>query len=67
MIYCTSCDKENIYHLKSQRVNMKIRGIFFNYVEQTAYCNECGEEVYVPEINDSNATAREKAYRAVGK
>lgn len=42
---------------------MDIRGISFSYVEQTAYCSECGEEVYVPEINDLNVIAREDAYR----
>lgn len=62
-VYCINCDKKNTYYLKSQRVNMDIRGIFFGCVEQTAYCSECGEEVYVPEINDLNVIAREDAYR----
>lgn len=62
-VYCINCDKKNTYYLKSQRVNMDIRGIFFGYVEQTAYCSECGEEVYIPEINDLNVIAREDAYR----
>ena len=62
-IYCINCDKKNTYCVKSQRVDIKIRGIAFSYVEQAAYCSECGEEVYVPEINDLNVVAREEAYR----
>lgn len=64
-VYCIHCDQKSTYYLKPQRVNMDIRGIFFSYVEQIAYCHECDEEVYVPEIHGLNVIAREDAYRKV--
>ena len=41
---------------------MSIRGIAITYDELVAYCSNCGEELYVPEINDANAAARKGAY-----
>ena len=62
-VYCINCDEKNTYSVRSQRIEMEVRGIPFSYVEQVAYCSKCGEEVYVPEINDLNVSAREDAYR----
>lgn len=61
--YCIGCNEKTAYTVKSQRVEMEVRGTKFYYIEQTAYCRECGEAVYVPEINDSNVLSREEAYR----
>ena len=35
----------------------------FSYVEALALCKECGDELYVPDINDRNVQSREAAYR----
>ena len=61
--FCIGCGKKTNYTVKSSREEITVRGITFTYVEQCAYCVDCGEEVYVPEINDLNAEAREEAYR----
>lgn len=61
--YCIHCDEKTAYTVKSQREEMTVRGIEFCYVELTAYCSVCGEELYVPEINDLNVMSREEAYR----
>ena len=61
--FCIGCGKKTKYIVKSSREEITIRGVTFTYVEQCAYCADCGEEVYVPEINDRNADAREEAYR----
>ncbi len=62
--YCVNCDSHTRYQVKSQEIDITVRGTKFGYIEQLAYCCECGEEVYVPEINDRNATSRENAFRA---
>ena len=62
-VFCADCGCKQHYRVTSSRTSISVRGIDFSYVEQTAYCAECGTEVYVPEINDANAQAREDAYR----
>lgn len=62
-VYCINCDEKTTYTVKCQRVEMTVRGTTFSYVEQSAYCAVCGEQVYVPEINDLNVVSREEAYR----
>ena len=62
-VFCIECGANKPFTVKTARGEVTIRGITFSYLEQTAYCAECGEEVYVPEINDINVQAREDAYR----
>lgn len=61
--YCISCGEKQPYKVKTTREENTVRGITFSYVVYTAFCMECGEEVYVPEINDFNVQSREDAYR----
>lgn len=61
--FCIECGGDREYSITTSRVESEIRGVKFSYVEHTAVCIDCGEELYVPEINDSNAQAREDAYR----
>lgn len=35
----------------------------FSYLELHAVCEECGKELYLPELNDKNAQAREDSFR----
>lgn len=61
-VICASCRKEvnfiiregdDIAHIKDG--NGKMYNI--PYVRKYAYCKECGNEVWVPEIDDYNAKA----------
>ena len=61
--FCINCGGERQYTVKSNRRELTIRGIKFSFVEHIAYCTDCNEEVYVPEINDENVQAKEDAYR----
>lgn len=61
--YCINCNEKTEYKVKPKRINMTVRGVNFSYVEQIAYCKKCGEEVYVPDINDINVCSRKEAYR----
>ena len=60
--YCIHCDHRVEYCVRSQRVSVDIRGIVFTYDELVACCSNCGEEIYVAEINDANVIARKGAY-----
>lgn len=61
-VYCMNCDEKQPYELKTTREEISVRGIAFSYLEHTAYCARCGDEIYVAEVNDMNARAREDAY-----
>ena len=61
--FCIACGSKKHYTINNSRKELTIRGIHFSYVEKMAFCKECGEEIYVPEISDENAHAREDAYR----
>jgi len=51
------------YDIDVAKVNLTIRGVNFSYDEKIAFCEECGDEVYVAAYNDMNVDAREKAYK----
>lgn len=61
--FCLNCGGEENYRVHSCRAEATIRGITFSYVKSRAHCAVCGEEVYIPIINDLNAQAREDAFR----
>ena len=62
-VFCIQCGKDVVYTVCAKRVETIIRDVKISYVELTAKCPVCGEEVYVPEINDANVQSREDAYR----
>lgn len=59
--YCPYCGERGI-NLRTDDVEMTIRGVHFKYGELVAECFVCKEEIYVPFINDYNRDAREYAY-----
>ena len=61
-IYCLNCGERQPYRTKSKIVASFVRGIRFKWVEDTAYCVTCGEEVYVPTVNDLNCYRKKEAY-----
>lgn len=62
--FCVNCGHHTEYSLSSRRAENDIRGTHFEYVEIVAKCNECGEEIYMAEVNDANVQAQEDAYRS---
>lgn len=65
--FCTNCGQKQLYTLSSSEERLIVHGIIFEYLETVARCSVCGEMVYVPEINDENAKAREEAFEAAAK
>lgn len=64
--YCIHCDAfvDRIdYRAKLETFEVK-GGTVITCVEVSAYCRECGMELYVPEINDMNVLSRDNAYAA---
>lgn len=63
--FCINCDCRRKYKKEIEEVTVTVRGLCFSYAETKAVCENCNEELYVPEINDINVQARENAYREV--
>lgn len=56
--YCIRCGKKAEYSIKLQRVRVNICGVRFSYIEKGPCCTNCGESVYISEIEDQNVDAR---------
>lgn len=61
--FCINCDND-VEFIKDETISWfgynehKIR-----YPEQVAICSQCGEQIYVPEVNDENCKRREQALK----
>lgn len=60
--FCLACRQMNAYQVRDRNVERIVRGTVVRFTEKRAYCAICGEEVYLPSINDINSAAREDAY-----
>ena len=63
LAYCINCACKNKFSIKASRKAITVKGIEISYIERSAHCSTCGEEIYVPEVNDENVISREEAYR----
>lgn len=64
---CLECGHDK-FLLSSEAVTLTVHGVEFTYDELIVECSSCGEEVYIPEINDANVDIRFAAYKkAIGE
>ncbi|MGB9781868.1 MAG: type II TA system antitoxin MqsA family protein [Moorellaceae bacterium] len=61
--YCYYCDKEVEYRIVEKEVELEIKGVEVKYLARIAYCNECGNEIDVPELDDENIKRANLEYR----
>lgn len=61
--YCSNCDTNVNYTTKQELIKEEIKGIQFEYMASIAYCNECGEEIYMAELSDENIKKANEIYR----
>ena len=60
--YCPYCGEHGI-HLRCVGSEFDVRGIHVKCDEIIAECSSCGQEIYIPSINDWNCENREYAYQ----
>ena len=63
-VYCTRCGVKVLYKLESSMEETSVHEVSFKFLETRARCRICGEQVYVPAVNDKNVYERHKAYYA---
>lgn len=61
-LYCPYCGEKGI-HLRCNDSEFDVRGIHVKCDEIVAECSSCGQEIYIPSINDWNCENREYAYQ----
>lgn len=60
---CVHCGCRTEYIVEPAPDVATIRGIQFKYTEQIPRCSQCGGEVYVADIHNTNVQTREEAFR----
>lgn len=61
--FCEKCRDMVEYTVKMVDKEKVVRGRTVKYLAKIAFCNECAEEIFVPEIRDYNLKALDAAYR----
>ena len=64
-VLCGNCRKITDYTLRSSVASHEIRGKEIIFHEKYATCNECGDEVTVPGLDDENERELESVYNGL--
>lgn len=61
--YCMNCEKDVRVIIKEENQTNIIRGEEITSLLKCTYCGNCGQEIYIPSINDENLDRIEASYR----
>lgn len=61
--FCTSCRKETSYTICKKIIQRVIKDKSYEFEISVAVCNECGKEMDIPGLIDSNVKSVDKQYR----
>ena len=62
---CGNCRKVTDYTLHSRISSNEINGMFVQFSEKYATCDECGNDITVPGLDDENAREIESVYNGL--
>ncbi len=65
MDFCTNCRKQTAYTVQKKIITKEIHGREYPFSITVAVCNECGENMGVPNIIDRNVQEIDEQYRAI--
>ncbi len=63
IVFCPECRQDTTYTTKERKESAELKGEIYEFTALTAYCAQCGAEVYVAELEDANLKALYDAYR----
>jgi len=61
--YCYYCDDEVEFRIEESMIENKIKEVIFPCLAKIAYCEKCGEEIYISELSDENVKVANEKYR----
>lgn len=62
-VFCPECRQDVTYSVKEKVDTAEIKGDVYEFTSRIAFCDECGAEVNVPEIEDENLKTLYDTYR----
>lgn len=62
-VFCPECRRDVTFTVKEKWDSAELKGRVYEFTSKIAYCDECGLEVYVPELEDENLRALYDTYR----
>ena len=62
-VFCPECRRDVKYSVKENKETAELKGEVFEFTSPTAYCEKCGSEIYVAELEDANLKALYDLYR----
>lgn len=62
-VFCEECRDDVDYSVVEKKLEGKIKNVEYTYIGHEAVCVECGSNLYVPEIIDSNLKSLYDVYR----
>lgn len=62
-VFCEECRNDVAFTVVEKEMEGCIKGEKYTYMEKEAHCVDCGSEIYVTEVNDSNLQVLYDAYR----
>lgn len=62
-VLCWNCRKRVSYRIKARKEERIIKGVAYLFDEKYALCEECGEEITVPGLDDENDRVVDNIYR----
>ena len=65
--YCTECRTDATYSIEHKKMNCTLKEQLIEYEGDIAYCDNCGSEVWVPELHDSNLRNIYDEYRILNQ
>jgi hypothetical protein len=60
MVLCENCRKKVSFSVRDENIAVDIKGWEIIFSGKVTYCNICGEEVYVPEVEKNNLETLKK-------
>ena len=63
LAFCEKCRDVVEYTVREENMKKYIKGNEIEYLGKVAFCNECGEEIFVADIRDYNLQMLDRAYR----
>ena len=61
--FCTECRKDSKFITKEVEFKRTLKDKEYSFTGLEAYCGECGNPIYVPEIEDNNLKLLYDTYR----
>lgn len=54
IVFCPECRQDVKFSIKEKTESAELKGEVYEFISKTTFCEKCGGEVYVPEIEDEN-------------